>query len=1015
MKDSKTLNVRLEETGSIIVLHGSCHVEEKGISFFLWSETTETKIKNPAIHPFSGTSKVAVNAVKKIWGNKINFKNETLSAVFPTSLDQPLVSGELSGIVSNENENDTFSYMEWHINGISVNITDVFLMLLQLNNNIINGIIIGDDLKFWKLAASSAFNLLTQQKFIPSATEEGTTIKSRWLPILETYEDQSLIYELSKNMPGVCLAFNHMEIDRETMLRMFISEVIDSISRRFAYNPGKPVKGSVGDAAKWVNSLSLDNPFVTYGRSLAMQKLVSWSEKIKSTLNFPFRTCMDLIPPENNGQWFLKFFLQSKKDPSLMVPYGKIWDRKDSETISLINKYTAFPEEFLLRSIGIAQSIFSPIGKNITSKPDGVYLSDEEVFDLLKTYSSSMEEAGFGILFPEWWGKKENKLGIKIKVKAGDINNSVKLGINALLDYSLDIVLNGEPVSKSDLEKLAIMKSHLVQIGKKWVEIDNDQLNKILKLLDKGNKKMSLPELLTMENSNSIPVVEISGEGWVGDIISGNAKTLPIDEPENFIGNLRAYQKHGVAWLKFMTGAGFGCCLADDMGLGKTIEIIAFLLDRLENNGSTSLILCPTSVISNWEHEIHKFAPSLNVYIHHGNSRKKDDNFIDNITDYKIVLTSYSLLQRDIKFLSQVNWDGIIADEAQYIKNYSTKQSRAIRSLQGNFKIALTGTPIENRLQDLRSIFEFINPGYLSGEKKFRETFSIPIERYGDENAMNALNTLVNPMILRRVKTDKSIIQDLPDKEEVKVYIPLTGEQASLYEAAVNTMLESVNTKKGIERKSVILSTITKLKRLLDHPSLVSGDLDRRLDRSEKLVRLREMLEEAIDSNQKTLVFTQYTDAGKIIKEEMLKKLGEEALYLNGSTPMSLRQNMVERFQDPDGPKIFIISVKAGGAGINLTAATNVIHFDRWWNPSVEDQATDRAYRIGQMKNVHVYKFISTGTIEEKIDDIIEGKSMLREKIIGASDESWITGLSSTDLKNVFSLRREVIASEDDE
>ncbi len=1014
MQDTKTVETNQRETG-IIVLHGSCHVAEKGISFFLWSESTETKIKNPDTHPFSGTSKVTANAVKKIWGNKINFKNETLSAVFPTSLNHPLPSGELSGIVSNENENDTFSYMEWCINGISVNISDIFLELLKLNSNIINGIIIGEDLRFWNLAANNAFNLLNGQKFIPSAVEEGTAIKSRWLPIMETYEDQNSIYELSKNMPGACLAFNHGEIDRETMLRIFISEVVDSICRKFAYQQGKSVKGPVGDAGKWANSLSLDNPFVTYGRSLAMQKLVSWSGKIQSTLNFPFRTCMDLIPPENNGQWFLKFFLQSKKDPSLMVPYSSIWDRKDAETVSLINRYTEFPEVFLLRSIGIAQSIFPPIGQNITSKPDGVYLSDEEVFDLLKKYSTTMEESGFGILFPEWWGKKENKLGIKIKVKAGDINNSVKLGINTLLDYSLDIVLNGETVSEDDLEKLATMKSHLVQIGKRWVEIDNDQLNKILKLLDRSNKKISLPELLTMENSNSTPVVEISGEGWVGDILNGKAKTLPMDTPDNFKGNLREYQKHGVAWLKFMTGAGFGCCLADDMGLGKTIEIIAFLVDRLKNNGSTSLILCPTSVISNWNHEIHKFAPSLRVYIHHGISRKKDDNFIDAITDYNIVLTSYSLLQRDIKFLAQVNWDGIIADEAQYIKNYSTKQSKAIRSLQGNFKIALTGTPIENRLQDLRSIFEFINPGYLGKEKKFRETFSIPVERYGDENAMNALNTLVNPMILRRVKTDKNIIEDLPDKEEVKVYIPLTGEQASLYEATVKTMLESVNNKKGIERKGVILSTITKLKRILDHPSLVSGDLDRRIDRSEKLVRLREMLEEAIESNQKTLVFTQYTDAGKIIKEEMLRKLGEEVLYLNGSTPMSLRQNMVERFQNPEGPKIFIISVKAGGAGINLTAATNVIHFDRWWNPSVEDQATDRAYRIGQLKNVHVYKFISTGTIEEKIDDIIEGKSLLREKIISSSDESWITGLSGKDLKNVFSLRREVVAPEGEE
>ncbi|EQD26736.1 Non-specific serine/threonine protein kinase [mine drainage metagenome] len=408
-----------------------------------------------------------------------------------------------------------------------------------------------------------------------------------------------------------------------------------------------------------------------------------------------------------------------------------------------------------------------------------------------------------------------------------------------------------------------------------------------------------------------------------------------------------------------MTSTGFGCCLADDMGLGKTIEIIAFLLARLKTGkkGGVSLILCPTSVISNWEHEFKKFAPSLKVQVHHGLSRTRNNAFISDVLKYNIVLTSYALLHRDIEFLSTVKWDGVIADEAQYVKNYSTKQSKAIRSLASNFRIALTGTPIENRLEDLRSIFEFINPGYLGSEKRFRKLFSNPIEKEGDEDATRALNRLVNPIILRRVKTDRKIISDLPEKDETKVFVPLTQEQASLYDATVTAMLESVEEKEGIERKGIILSAITKLKRLLDHPSLVSGDLDRRFNRSQKLVRLMEMLEEILGAKEKTLIFTQYVEAGKIIKETILKRFREEAMFLNGSTSRVMREQMVSRFQSPEGPRIFVISVKAGGFGINLTAATNVIHFDRWWNPSVEDQATDRAYRIGQSKQVHVYKF----------------------------------------------------------
>ncbi len=970
------------------------------------------------IHPFSNSARNTFNLLHQSGAlNESAIKYEKLKAYFPSSDDLPLPSGELSGLVqeAGSGENAVYLMRDWEVPGVMLGIDDAFNALLSMNKDSAKiGVIMGSDLKFWESLVAFAFNLMSEQKFLPAVVEEGPSVRSRWIPLLETNEDQSGLYEIIKNMPGACLVFHHDDVNAETMVRMFLSSVVDGTCRKFAAEshniPGE--KSTAGDTAKWVVSLSSRNSLITYNRSLVIQKISSWTRRIQSRIEFPMRMCFDLVPPANDSStWILRFMIQSKSDPSLLIPFSRIWNRQDLEALSIIRKFSEFPEEFLLQSLGVAQSIFPPVRKSLQSpNPSEVELTTDEVFKFLKNYSGILGESGFGILFPDWWGKAERKLGVKIK--AAPASGTGKVGLNALISYNLEIVVDGEPISPEDLEKLSRLKAPLVQIGQKWVEVDQDRLKKILKLMSDNKQDLPLMELLSMDaEKGSIPIVNISGEGWVGKLLNGNSKLRSMKEPENFVGKLREYQKSGASWLTFMTGIGMGCCLADDMGLGKTIEVIAFLLERRRKTKKTgvSLIVCPTSVISNWAHEIRKFSPSLKVGVHHGLSRNKDAEFISKLVDYDVIMTSYALLQRDIEFLSKVGWDGVIADEAQYVKNYSSKQSKALRALKAGYRLALTGTPIENRLEDLRSIFDFINPGYLGGEKRFRELFSSPIENEGNEEAAGTLNRLVSPFILRRVKSDRKIISDLPEKDEVKCYVPVTEEQASLYDATVSSMMDAIAEKEGIERKGIILSTITKLKRLLDHPSMVSGDSDRRIDRSQKLIRLMEMLQEIHGTGEKTLIFTQYVEAGKIIKEAIIKRFQEEALFMSGSTSRIMREQMVERFQNPEGPRIFVISLKAGGFGINLTAASNVIHFDRWWNPSVEDQATDRAYRIGQSKRVHVYKFVSTGTIEEKIAEIIEGKSSLRKKIVGTSDEAWMTELTGNELKNVFTLRREIV------
>jgi SNF2 family DNA or RNA helicase len=383
-----------------------------------------------------------------------------------------------------------------------------------------------------------------------------------------------------------------------------------------------------------------------------------------------------------------------------------------------------------------------------------------------------------------------------------------------------------------------------------------------------------------------------------------------------------------------------------------------------------------------------------------------------------MILTSYALVRRDFETLKQIDWFGIILDEAQNIKNPETRQTQAIRQLRAGFRIALTGTPVENRLSELWSIMHFLNPGYLGPRQGFRKQFGAPIERYGDEGATHQLRKMTTPFILRRVKTDPSVIQDLPDKLEMKTYCTLSEEQATLYEAVVQSSLEEVNEATGIQRRGLVLSMLLKLKQICNHPAQflhqinesAPADAGKEAERSGKLSRLVEMLEEAVSVGDRVLIFTQFAEMGQMLKQQLQQQLGVSTLFLHGGTPAEKRAVMVNRFQDdPEGPPVFILSLKAGGTGLNLTRASHVFHFDRWWNPAVENQATDRAFRIGQQQNVQVHKFVCVGTIEEMIDDMIENKKALAESVVG-SGENWLTELSTTELRDLVTLRREVVA-----
>ena len=516
-------------------------------------------------------------------------------------------------------------------------------------------------------------------------------------------------------------------------------------------------------------------------------------------------------------------------------------------------------------------------------------------------------------------------------------------------------------------------------------------------------------------------VTGVTADGWLGTLLAaGGPDGRPTSRgtPAGFVGALRPYQERGLAWLEFLGDLGLGACLADDMGLGKTAQVLALLVAERSSpttdasaaiaSGPT-LVVCPMSVVENWRREAERFAPCLAVHVHHGGDRLGAEDLATAAAGADLVITTYGLVARDIEALSTIDWGRLVLDEAQNIKNSAARQAQAVRRIGAPRRIALTGTPVENRLAELWSIMEVLNPGLLGSANAFRQRFAVPIERYGDDEAAGRLRRATAPFILRRLKSDRAIIADLPEKLEMTVYCSLTREQATLYQAVVDEMLERIASSEGIERRGLILATMLRLKQVCNHPAQMLADGSALPGRSGKLQRVEEILEEVLAEGDRALVFTQFAAFGALLRTHLRDRFGREVLYLHGGTRKADRDAMVARFQGDGGPPILILSLKAGGTGLNLTAANHVIHVDRWWNPAVEDQATDRAYRIGQRRNVQVRKLVCAGTLEERIAALLESKRALAERVVGTG-ETWLTELSTAELRDLVALSTDAVA-----
>lgn len=519
---------------------------------------------------------------------------------------------------------------------------------------------------------------------------------------------------------------------------------------------------------------------------------------------------------------------------------------------------------------------------------------------------------------------------------------------------------------------------------------------------------------LALQSTADEPI-EFTGSTWHTSLLGGLETKAPqrIDIPDTVHAELRDYQRRGVDWMYWMSRNNLGAVLADDMGLGKTLQLLALTAverDRDEITGPT-LVVAPTSVVGNWAREAAKFVPSLRVLVHHGSNRAAGEDFLRRVAEHDVVITSYGTVSRDFAALGRVEWDRVVLDEAQAIKNSSTRASKSVRSLPSRHRIALTGTPVENRLSEMRSIVDFTNPGVLGSASFFRHHFAKPIERDNDDALTERLRRLTAPFILRRLKTDPAIIDDLPEKTEEVLTVTLSDEQAALYKALVDDVQRQLEQKdKGMARRGLVLASLTRMKQICNHPAHYLGDGSpitiKGHHRSGKIEKLMELVDYAVHSGQRMLVFTQYRAFGQILQPYLSEHLAQEVPFLHGGVPQHKRDQLVSDFQADDGPDVMILSLKAGGTGLNLTAASIVVHMDRWWNPAVENQATDRAFRIGQRRNVAVYKMISAGTMEESIQDILDGKTHLAGAIVGEG-EGWITELAPEQLAELMSYREQ--------
>ena len=955
----------------------------------------------------------------------------TVSLLLPVRGRFPLPSSPILGEIHDSGEPPALA--PYYVEALVLSFTE-FTQLLRIIRESgerlsFPGLLFADDLKFMCRALEYAAVLVQRGTYIPDMEPCGDSFVSQWRPIiLAKYQDE--FSSFASAMPPVLCGFSTdapLEAPRSkragaTLLLESMTDMLIRSSQQGAADRGRRV--NAGNPHEiWLRSLIWQKaPLIKWNEEMASlyPQIRAWADSLKAVTAQPWRLFMRLEEPIGEGErsWTLSWHLQSTQDPSLVIPAERVWSPTEAERGWFEHTQTN-PRRYMLQILGHLATRVPYIAESLeVPYPCECSLSLDNLFDFLQNHLPSIMDQGIQVQFPSTWGQISDRPRLSVRANLHDENAFApggRMQLSDMLEVDWSVALGDDILTEEELAMLTELKTPLTSIRGRWVILYRDEVEKITaalkKLPDKIERKEALLSSLRQEHMDA-PLSEVTGSPWLANVRSLLLGTEPLEEmeaPEGFAGRLRPYQAKGLAWLARLVRLGMGACLADDMGLGKTVQTLALIKNlRLMGERRPVLLICPTSVMENWRRETERFIPGTKTLIHHGMKRNKKNVFTDEALAETLVISSYSLLYRDNSLFSKVEWAGIILDEAQNIKNPDTCQSRAARSIRADWHIALTGTPVENHVGDMWSIMEFLMPGLMPNRARFSREILRPVQA-GEKKAMDRVRRMTAPFILRRLKTDKEIISDLPEKIESKEFCPLSREQATLYSAVTSSLEREIEGTEGIRRKGVVLGAITALKQICDHPLLYLKDKSEIDNRSGKLARLAEIAEEMLAAGDRALIFTQYAEMGELLKKFIQETFGREVLFLHGGVPREKRDEMVRRFQEEEeGPPFFVLSLKAGGTGLNLTRANHVVMFDRWWNPAVEQQAVDRAYRIGQQNNVQVHYFCCRGTLEEKIESLIEAKRELADMLVGTG-ESWLSDLSDSDLHELFSLEREAV------
>ncbi len=837
--------------------------------------------------------------------------------------------------------------------------------------------------------------LIEKLYFIPTVKRNGTMFRIIYEPIINNQQMARIVNQFEECMPDNLFIKGEKP---KNFIYEFIYEYLNYVLYKFLNIKMFRFK----DVQSGTYLLKdLERKSVLKGKDLA-ESFTNWFDEL-------YLGKYDVIP----------FFKIEKQEDEIFRLKVHIKNRKTDEDV-LIDKLYTDEEVFGAKANDIARIVekqlnyalrYMPELEDLFEDEDKLYLdlNLNEVYQIITKTAYYLQKAQIEVILPkELSNIVIPRASINAKVKESrsedlaDIinsNSSGKLSLDDILDFSYEIAIGNDKISVEEFQKLVAENKGLIKYKNKYVLIDQDESKKIFEQLAKLNlKTMSRMELIHASLSKQLDQYDFDYDAAFARVLTDFTKPVDITLPKNLNGTLRPYQEIGLKWLWTNVAKGFGVCMADDMGLGKTIQVISLLLKMKEENKLKKpvLVICPTTLMGNWMKELQMFAPELDTVIYHGTDRQLD-------VKHDVILTTYAIMRIDVEELKKQAWSVIIVDEAQNIKNPDTAQTLAIKMLKSDVKVAMTGTPVENRLTELWSIFDFINKGYLGSLREFQKSYAIPIERFKEHSRANKLKMSISPFVLRRLKTDKNVITDLPDKMVLNEYCYLSKVQAVLYEKTLNEMMQKISGFTGVNRRGNIFKLITALKQICNHPYqfLKSGEMGREL--SGKMEKCLDLVQSILDNGEKTLIFTQYKEMGDILCKVIAQECNTDPLFFHGSLTVPQREELIDKFQNNEDSKVMILSLKAGGTGLNLTSATNVIHYDLWWNPAVEDQATDRTYRIGQDKNVMVHRMITLGTFEEKIDEMLKSKKELADMAV-YEGEKIITELTDEEIYEIFTL-----------